>query len=200
MVPIGPVVAGIIVLLIVVFFPLIFQFLIIQMCSGRILCIILTKGKDLEFKLLKKIGGEFVEDQGDQWLLDPAMQRLVPYPILFGPMQKLLKFFQQIVPCSIYMRGRQEPLDWENPAIASLMSSKELAAILDPHWLVALVRGVEQGVAGQGAIPKNMKMMLFLAVGASVLAVVFVLVVLYKETQNTALIQQVIEGLKVLPK
>jgi hypothetical protein len=200
MVPIGPVIAIVIVVLIVVFFPLIFQFLIIQMCSGRILAVILTKGKDLEFKLLKKIGGEFVEDQGDQWILDPTMQRLVPYPILFGPLGKLLKFFQQIVPCSIYMRGRQDPLDWENPAIASLMSSKELAAILDPHWLVALVKGVEQGVAGAGAIPKNMKMMLFLAVGASVLAVVLSLVLLYKDSQSSMVMQQILDGLNKLPK
>ena len=61
---------------ILMFFPLVLQFVLIQKCQGRILAIILSKGKDTEFKLLKKIGGEFVKDKEDQWILDPTQQRL----------------------------------------------------------------------------------------------------------------------------
>jgi hypothetical protein len=197
MVPIGPVIVGVILIVGVLFFPLIIQFIIIQAVSGKILGIILSKGKDLEFKLLKKIGGEFVEDGNDQWILDTKQQRLVPYPMLFGPSKKLFKMFQQVVPCSIYMRGRQDPLDWEDPEVAGLMSSKELAAILDPHWLVALVRGVSEGVSG-GQLPKNMKMLLFLAVGASCLCLIMTFVIMYHQGQSDAAMQSVINGLKLI--
>jgi hypothetical protein len=173
------IISGVILLVFFMMFPLVFQFAIRSRCDGKLLCAITGKDKPLNFKLLKtetaQGKGEFVRDGADQWFIETRMIKLVKYPIMFP---KALSMFQQIVPCELVMRGRAEPLNWEDPGVG-IMSSKELPVVLDPHWMVALVKGIEEGVAG-GSIPKNMKMLLFLAVGASCLCLVMIFVVMYK--------------------
>ena len=156
-------------------FPLILQFAIRMRASGKLLCGIVSKDKPLNFKLLKVKGGEFVEQEEDEWLVDTNQVKLVKYPLLWP---RILDMFTQIVPCSLYMRGRAEPLDWENPSVGSL-SSKELPVILDPHWLGALVKGVTEG----GGISKRERMLLYITAGAAIICMVLVFVVLYKMGQ-----------------
>ena len=74
---------------------------------------------------------------------------------------------QQIVACSLVKRGRTDPLDWEDPSTGK-MSSKELSEILDPRWMINLVKGV-----GEEQKPaKGQLMLTYIAVGASVISVV----------------------------
>lgn len=178
MIPLNWVVVFVIVFTCIMFFPLILQFTIRQKCSGKLLCAITGKEKPLDFKLLKtetKEGkGEFVRDGKDQWVINPDQVKLVKYPIMWP---RILGMFQQIVGCSLYARGRADPLDWKNP-VAGALSSKELPAILDPHWLVALVRGVEEGVGGKS--DKNIKMYSLLAVAASIMCLLLLFVVMVK--------------------
>ncbi len=151
--------------------PVIIQFYIRWKCKGRMLCGILGRGRGLDFRLLKE-KDEFVREGSDTWVVDPDQIKLVYYPLLWPP---VLAMFQQIVPFSIYMRGRAEPLDWEAPALG-LMSSKELTAVLDPHWMVALVKGVEEGMK----INRLEKMLPLLGVALGAISLVFLFVLVTK--------------------
>ncbi len=197
MIPLNWFIIYIIVFTCIMFFPLVMQFAIRQRCSGRLLCAIVGTEKPLDFKLLKtKTGqgeqGEFVEDGNDKWLIVTKQVKLVKYPILFP---KAFQMFQQIVGCSLYMRGRAEPLDWEDPP-KGLLSSKELPAILDPHWLVALVRGVEEGNTLRP--DKRARMMALLAVAASMICMILIFVVLYKLGTMQTIINTLPEALKLV--
>ena len=159
-------------------FPLSLQYYIRRVCQGRLLAAILTKDKPLNFKLLKtktKEGeGEFVEDGEDKWKIDTSQVKLVKYPVLFP---KALSAFQQIVPCSLYLRGRFEPIDWEDPKAA--VSSKEAKAVLDPHWLAALIKGVEEGAKPD----KALKQLVMMSTAISVIVLLVAFYVLSKVMQ-----------------
>lgn len=154
-------------------FPLVVHASIRWKSSGKILCGIVMKGKPLVFKLKKIVEGEFIVDGTDKWFIREEQVKLVGYPLMWP---EALGMFKQTVPCSLYMPGRGEPLDWEDPSTGSL-SSKELSAILDPYWLRALVKGVEE--AG-GKPSRGEKILPWLAVGASIACLVLVFVVLAK--------------------
>jgi len=144
--------------------PLLLQWRVRSQTKGRHLCAILEKDKPLQFKLLKIRKDDFISDKEDEWILNTRLMRLVRYPIGWP---QLLYPFQQIVGCSLVMRGRTDPLDWESPSTGAL-SSKEIPAILDPHWLINLVKGVGE----EQKIPKGQLMLSYIAVGASVIAVI----------------------------
>ena len=197
MVPLNWFIIYVIVFTCVMFFPLVLQLAIRQRCSGRLLCAIIGKEKPLDFKLLKvktKDGsvGEFVEDGSDKWMIVTKQVKLVKYPMIWP---SAFKMFQQIMGCSLYMRGRAEPLDWEDPP-TGVLSSKELTAILDPHWLVALVRGVEEGTTLKA--DKKTKVMSFLAVAASLICMVLIFVVLYRLGAMQDVINSLPEALKLI--
>lgn len=153
-------------------FPLLLQFSIRLKTEGRHLCAIIEKDKPLHFKLLKISRDDFVRDKDDEWLLKTNLMKLTWYPLMWPT---ILGMFQQRVSCSLLMRGRSDPLDWENPP-AGALSSKELPVILDPHWLVNLVKGVGE----TGGASKGERMMIFLAAGASVLSLLAVLYLISK--------------------
>lgn len=175
-------------LLIIIFMslPLMFQFYVVSKVRGRHLCTIIEKGKPMSFKLLKIIKDDFVRDGEDEWMLKQDLMKPVTYPMMWP---KVLSSFQQTVWCSLVMRGRSDPLDWENPP-AGALSSKELPVVLDPHWLINLVKGVgEEGKSGKGE-----RMLMYLAVGVSVLC----LVILFYVISRLGVIEQAVNALKAV--
>jgi hypothetical protein len=160
------------IVIIIMSFPLALQWWINSRVRGKHLCFIVEKGRPLSIKLLKIIKDDFVKEGKDHWILDNELMKPVDYPIQFP---KVLAGFQKGVWASLVMRGRASPLDWENPP-AGALSSKEVPAILDPHWLIALVRGVGE----EGKPAKSERMLLYLAVGASVICLVMLFYVISK--------------------
>lgn len=163
----------VVVIVFILLFPLVLWYAIRRKCKGAMNCGIVERGKPIKFKLLKIKKGEFVEDKEDHWIILDKQVKLMDYPT--GIMWDMfpMNLFQQTVPTSLYMRGRGDPLDWEDPSSGSI-SSKELKAILDPHWMKTLVQGVTEGAAGS----KWTKMLLFLAVGLGVICMILLFVLL----------------------
>lgn len=166
----GAVLQLVVLVIIVMSFPLALQFFVNSKVRGKHLCFIVEKGRPLTIKLLKIVRDDFVADGKDEWTLNPKLQKPVDYPIMWP---KMLSGFQKGVWASLVMRGRASPLNWENPPIGAL-SSKEIPAILDPHWLVSLVRGVGE----EGKPAKGERTLLYLAVGASVVSLVMIFYVI----------------------
>ena len=153
-------------------FPLVLQFFVKSKTKGRHLCAIIEKGRPLTIKLLRIIKDDFVKDKDDEWLLEPKKMKPIDYPIGWP---KILAGFQVGVWMSLLMRGRADPLDWENPP-AGAMSSKELPVVLDPHWLINLVKGVGE----EGKSSKGDKMLLYLAAGAGALNMLLIFYIISK--------------------
>lgn len=153
-------------------FPLILQAMVRMRTRGAHLCAILEKDKPLVIKLLKKKRDDFVRDKADDWMLKTSRMRLVEYPIGWP---SILNSFKQTVSCSLLMRGRADPLDWEDPP-AGALSSKELPAVLDPNWLVSLVKGIGEDTK----VGKGERMLTMIAAGASVLSVLAVIYLISK--------------------
>ena len=168
------IIAGFILLLILMSFPLVLQAWVRGKCKGRILAAIIEKGKPLGFKLLK-LDGDMMHDGGDDFLIRDKQVKLVQYPMGFP---KVLGSFQQTISCSLYVRGKGEPLDWEDPQVKTI-DSKELRAILDPYWLRALVKGVIEESSG-GKKGGSERMMVFLSVGLSAICMILLFVVMTK--------------------
>ena len=168
-----------ILILFIISLPLIIQFAINSMVRGKLLCAILGKEMPLDFKLLrtktKEGEGEFVDDNKDRFQIDSEQIKLVWYPIM---LPKMMHQFQQRVPCSLYLRGRFEPLDWKNPNAGT--SSKEIKAVLDPHWLVNLIEGAKEGAPSSG-MPKNMRLILMIVAS---MVIIGVLAVIYMATKK----------------
>lgn len=177
-----------IVLLIILFmsFPLVLQWWVNSRVRGRHLGFIVEKGRPMTIKLLKIEKDDFVRDKDDSWMLEPNLMKPVDYPIIWP---KILSGFQKGIWCSLLMRGRSDPLDWEDPPTGAL-SSKEVPVILDPHWLINLVKGIGE----EGKPAKGERMLLYLAVGASVLG----LVILFYLISRLGGIEQSINALKAL--
>jgi len=167
-------------------FPLVLQFFVRSKTKGRHLCAILELGKPMQIKLLKLIKDDFVVDGTDEWMLRTKLMKPVDYPIGWP---KILQGFQQTIWCSLVMRGRGDPLDWESPQ-AGAISSKELPVILDPHWVMNLVKGVTE----EGKPSKGEKTLMYISVGASVLC----LVILFYVISRLGGIEQSIEALKAI--
>ena len=153
-------------------FPTALTFVINSRVRGKHLCFIVEKGRPLRAKLLKIIRDDFVQDGKDHWILDPELMKPVDYPLMWP---KILAGFQKGVWSSLVMRGRVDPLDWENPPVGAL-SSKELPAILDPHWLVALVRGIGE----EGKTVKGEKMLLYITAGGVVICLLMLFYLIRK--------------------
>lgn len=174
MVPTGLFVVVVWLILILTAGPLVLQWAIRIKATHAVLAAIIDKGKPVDFKLLKIIDGEWIEDKKDRWLIVTEQCKLARYPTIFP---KFLYSFTQIVPCELVMRGKAEPIDWENPD-ATVLSSKELPAILDPHWMVALVRGIEDsGVLGNEKGSKRFALLAFAAAG---MCLVLIFVIMYR--------------------
>jgi len=169
-------------------FPLLIQFYVRKKTKGRHLCAILEKDKPLNFKLLKIVKDDFVVDGADEWILKTQLMKLVRYPIGWPTM---LGSFQQIVTCSLLMRGRSDPLDWENPPTGAL-SSKEIPVVLDPHWLINLVKGVGE----EGRTSRGDKMLMYMSVGISGVVMVMMFYVISK----IGSIEQALAALKAVAR
>jgi len=167
--------------------PLLLQFVVKAKTTGRHLTVILEKGRPLSIKLLKIVNDDFVVDGADEWTLKTNLMKPVDYPIGWP---KILSTFKVGVWCSLVMRGRGDPLDWEDPSVGAL-SSKELPVVLDPHWLINLVKGVGE----EGKVNKGEKMLTYVAAGASVIAL---LAIFYLITKLGAL-QAAVNSLGGLP-
>jgi hypothetical protein len=168
------IVAGAILIIILMCFPLVLQAWVRGKVKGRMLAGIIEKGKPLGFKLLK-LDGDMMHDGSDDFLIIDKQVKLVQFPMGWP---KILGSFQQTVGCSLYIRGQGEPLDWENPK-SKVIDSKELRDILDPYWLRALVKGVieeTQGIKKGGSD----RMMIFLSVGCSAICLILLFVVMTK--------------------
>jgi len=175
-------------LLIIIFmaFPLLLQFGLRAKTRGKHLCTIIERGKPLSIKLLKVYKDDFVKDKDDEWVLKTGLMKPVDYPIGWP---RVLSGFQQRVWCSLVMRGRSDPLDWEDPPTGAL-SSKELPVVLDPQWMINLVKGVgEEGKTGKGE-----RMLAMIAAGASIIALLGLFYVITK----LGGIEKAIEGLKTI--
>jgi len=182
-IPTNLVISGSVLLALIMFFPFIMLAVVYQMTNNKMLCAVISKGKPLKFRMLKIIEGEFVQEGNDKWFLKEKYVKLVNYPIMFP---KMLGFMTRVVPCELVMPGKAEPLDWSNPAVAT-MSSKELEAILDPHWLRGFVLGVVNEAGGKG--DKQVKMFCMLAMALSGICMILLFVVmLHQNQQNAALI------------
>ena len=153
-------------------FPLLIQFAIKKRLRGKHLCAIIEKGRPLTIKLLKITKDDFVKDKDDEWVLKPNLMKPVDYPIGWP---SILQGFQQTVWCSLLMRGRADPLDWENPPVGAL-SSKELPVILDPHWMINFVKGAGEGPTQD----KNTRMFLLITVAGVILNMLLVFYAIYK--------------------
>ena len=153
-------------------FPLALQFWINSRVRGKHLCFIVEKGRPLTVRLLKVVKDDFVRDGKDLWELNPEKMKPVDYPIQFP---KILAGFQKGVWSSLLMRGRADPLDWENPPVGAL-SSKELSPILDPHWLVNLVQGMKE----EGKSPKGERMLLYITAGGVAILLIMMFFIITK--------------------
>jgi len=160
------------VLLVIFFmsFPLVLQFFVRSRCRGKHLATIIEKGKPMKIKLLKINRDDFVKDGEDEWMLKTNLMKPIDYPIGWP---KMLAGFQQSVWCSLLMRGRTDPLNWEDPP-AGALSSKELPALLDPHWLINLVKGV----GADTKVSKGERILAMISAGAGVLAILGVIYVI----------------------
>lgn len=192
MIPAALMLVVVMIILMVTMGPLILQAAIRMKASHAVLAAIIERGRPIEFKLLKIIQGERLKDADDEWIVVTDRCRIATYPTF---LPKIFAAFTQIVPCQLVLRGRADPLDWESPE-AGVMSSKELPAILDPHWMVNLVRGVDEGTAM--GFDKKSKQMIFLAVGASCICIIFVLVVLYKLNVTSSQIAELSNQIKLI--
>lgn len=182
MVPINFVISGIVLLVIMMFFPFIMLAIIYRLTNGKLLCGIVSRAKPLRFKMMKIVDGEFVVDGKDKWFIREKQVKLVNYPMMIP---KMLGFFQRIVPCELVTPGRSEPLDWQDPA-RGIMSSKELEAILDPLWLRAFIQGAVE--SGTGKADKQIKMFSMLAVAVSAICMILLFVLMVRLNATNAAI------------
>lgn len=175
MVSLGVVIPIVMFLVMFLFFPIVLMAVIWQRTHGRLMAVMIIKGKPLKFKMLKIVEGEFIKDGTDQWPIMEKYVKIVDYPTMFPG---ILGFVQRKVPAMLVAPGRTEPLDWENPA-QGVMSSKELSAILSPHWLRALVLGTVE-VSGGGKTDKNLKVFVLLSMAMAGICMILLFIVLYK--------------------
>jgi len=161
-------------------FPVLYSQLIARRIKGRLLGIIITKDKLLSFKLLKttvKLGeGEFVQDGEDTWIIRAPKVKLTKYPVMTP---KMLQGFQQTVPCLLLLRGRTEPLDWEDPESGE-MSSKELTKVLDPHLMNNLIEGAKEEGSATSA-PKSLKTLLTIVAAICIISLLVVIYIALKK-------------------
>ena len=186
MVDVNLIIPVVLLIIFIMAFPVLLQFSIKSKTRGKHLCAIIEKGKPLTIKLLKITKDDFVRDKDDEWMLKTNLMKPIDYPIGWP---RILSGFQQGIWCSLVMRGRSDPLDWENPP-AGALSSKELPVVLDPHWLINLVKGVGE----EGRVSKGEKILTWVAAGAAVLALVMIFYVI----SRLGAIQQAIDALRAV--
>ena len=156
--------------LVVVVGPVVVFFWMRIKVNGKILCWILGEDRSAKSKLCK-VAGDYVLIGGDKYLIDSDTVRLVRYPTGWPV------WLQQTVPVCLYNEGNADPIDWITQQPKG-RSAKELAAILDPEWLKAIVRGTKE--SSSQAIPNGFKTMLMVAAGAAVVGLVVMFYLLSK--------------------
>lgn len=117
-----------------------------QITSNKMLCWFLEGDCSARPKLLK-VEGDMVSFQGEEYAVTEDRVRNVRYPTGWP------SFLQTVVPCSIYERGRFEPLNWVDLGEPGA-SSKEVGAALDPLWMVNIVKGTKEGAVPQTRLEK----------------------------------------------
>ena len=127
--------------------------------NNKVFCWFLEGDRSARVKLLKIIDNDFVEYKEDKYGVDPEFVRMVRYPMGWPG------FLQVPVPCVMFEVGRFSPVNWIDCGDPGA-SSKEVAAVLDPHWMSLIVKGTKMG---QIATDKNTRILLMIATGASVL-------------------------------
>ncbi len=138
--------------------------------NGKILCWVLGEDRTAKPRLCK-VAGDYVTIGDDRYLVDADAIRLVRYPTGWPV------WLQQVVPACIYVEGNADPIDWVTQQPMS-RSAKELAAILDPEWLRAIVRGTRESASQ--AIPGGLKAMVMISAGAAVGGIVLMFYLISK--------------------
>ena len=131
--------------------------------NNKVLCWFLEGDRSAKPKLLRIVENDFVEYKDDRYGVDPEYVRMASYPTGWPP------FMQVPVPCVLYEVGRFSPVDWINCGDPGA-SSKEVAAVLDPHWMSLIVKGTKMG---QVATDKNTRLLLMISAGASIIGLLF---------------------------
>lgn len=121
---------------------LVMVFAIRQRTANKILCWFLEADKTAIPRLLKKASAEMIIYEGDRYGYEEEVVRWVRYPSGFPAI------FQVVIPCILYQRGRYSPLNWIELGQAGA-SSKEVGAVLEPHWMANIVRGTREGTPVQ---------------------------------------------------
>jgi len=146
--------------------------------NNKVFCWFLEGDRSARVKLLKIVDNDFVVYGGDKYGVDPEYVRMVRYPMGWPP------FFQIPVPCVMFEVGRFSPVNWIDCGEPGA-SSKEVAAVLDPHWMSLIVKGTK---AGQITADKNMRNLLMLAAGASVIGMVTMFYLITKVGNLTGMV------------
>jgi len=149
-----------------------------QRCAGKTCAFFLDSTDFIKPILVKNYGDDWVIDKkGDAaYRTNTDKVRMVRYP--FG----WPKFLQQVMPGYLYKRGEMEPLDWRTVDIdpSYHVSAREIAALLEPEWLRALLQGVRQA-GGGGGLTKQERIFMFCGAACSLLALIFVFVLLMRK-------------------
>ena len=157
---------------IILVFPVVLFFFNYHRCAGKILGFFLDETDSMKPTLCKGYGDDWLLTKDAAYRTDTDKVRHVRYP--FGWPRSL----QQDLPAFLYKKGEMEPLDWKTVEIdpSDHVSAREIAALLEPEWLRALVKGVREGTGG--GLTKQERMFMFVGAGASVLALILVFVVM----------------------
>jgi hypothetical protein len=146
-----------------------------QRCAGKTCSFFLDSTDFVKPILCKNYGDDWVIDKkGDSaYRTNTDKVRMVRYP--FG----WPKALQQVMPGYLYQKGEMEPLDWKTVEIDPKyhVSAREIASLLEPEWLRALLQGVRQS-GGGGGLTKQERIFMFVGSGAAVLALILVFIIM----------------------
>ncbi len=147
--------------------PVILFFVVRRRTFQKMLCELLDSDGSIRSKLVR-VQGDWIFVDGERYLVKSEMIKWKRYPTGWPV------WLQQTVPCALYLVGRTDPIDWTEPSREGV-SSAELAAILDPHWMQILVRGVSE--VSKDSSREN-RIMSMIAVGTGVLSVLLTIYVI----------------------
>lgn len=134
--------------------------------SGKLLCVMLESDRTAR-QYLKKVQGSFVRFPDSNYLVVGDSIRFVRYPTNWPP------FLQQTIPSALYNRGDTQPLSWTS-AQHQGMSANELAAVLEPEWMRAIVKGT-QASGTQGRLQTMMPMLTLMASALALVLIFYII-------------------------
>jgi hypothetical protein len=160
-------------LAIVVFSPMLLFLWNYKRCANKVAAYFLEESTSLKPELCKTYGDDWILSKDGAYRLNTDKTRNVRFPSGWPSM------LQQVVPALLYQRGNLDPLDWRTLNLEKHLSAREVGALLDPEWLRALVKGIREGAGG--GLTKIERIVLFVAAGSSVFALIMVFVLMTKK-------------------